>query len=184
MKSILAWMATAATLTFNVPVAGGQNDPRLDSLFIALKETSDPNEAAQIEAGIWALWGLSGDEGVDQLMTIGIGAMGAQDGETALIAFNEIISKLPGYAEVWNKRATLFYLAGEHELSIADIKKTLALEPRHFGAISGLGLVYMAVGREREALDAFERALEIHPHMEGAKTHIRELRNIVKGRGI
>ena len=110
--------------------------------------------------------------------------MSAQDGETALIAFNEIISKLPSYAEVWNKRATLFYLAGEHELSIADIKKTLALEPRHFGAISGLGLVYMAVGREREALDAFERALEIHPHMKGAKTHIRELRNIVKGRGI
>ena len=184
MKSILAWMATAATLTFNVPVTGGQNDRRLDSLFIALKETSDPNEAAQIEAGIWALWGLSGDEGVDQLMTIGIGAMSAQDGETALIAFNEIISKLPSYAEVWNKRATLFYLAGEHELSIADIKKTLVLEPRHFGAISGLGLVYMAVGREREALDAFERALQIHPHMEGAKTHIRELRNIVKGRGI
>ena len=93
MKNVLAWMTTAATLTFNVPVAGGQNDPRLDPLFIALKATSDSNEAAQIEAGIWALWGLSGDEGIDQLMTIGIGAIGARDGETALISFNEIISK-------------------------------------------------------------------------------------------
>ncbi|MBK19344.1 MAG: hypothetical protein CMM52_10975 [Rhodospirillaceae bacterium] len=116
-------------------------------------------------------------------MTIGIGAMGASDGETALTAFNEITTRAPDYAEGWNKRATLFYLAGEHELSIADIKKTLDLEPRHFGALSGLGLVYMALGEERKALDAFEQALEIHPHMEGADTHIRELRDIVKGRG-
>tara|TARA_Y100001936_G_scaffold193763_1_gene193446 strand:+ start:36544 stop:37098 length:555 start_codon:yes stop_codon:yes gene_type:complete len=183
MKDVLAWMSGEAKLSFKVPISGGQNDPRLKPLFIALKSTSDSEEAAQIEAGIWALWGLSGDEEIDQLMTIGIGAMGASDGETALTAFNEITTRAPDYAEGWNKRATLFYLAGEHELSIADIKKTLDLEPRHFGALSGLGLVYMALGEERKALDAFEQALEIHPHMEGADTHIRELRDIVKGRG-
>ncbi len=184
MKNVLSWMASSATLSFDVPVSGGQNDPRLDPLFIALKATGDPDEAEQLEAGIWALWGLSGDDEIDQLMTIGIGAMADRDGETALTAFNEIVSRAPNYAEGWNKRATLFYLAGEHELSIADIKKTLTLEPRHFGAYSGLGLVYMALGEERKALDAFEQALEIHPHMDGADTHIRELREIVKGRGV
>jgi len=176
-------MARSATLYFDVPVSGGQNDPRLDPLFIALKATRDPDKAEQLEAGIWALWGLSGDDEIDQLMTIGIGAMADRDGETALTAFNEIVSRAPNYAEGWNKRATLFYLAGEHELSIADIKKALALEPRHFGAYSGLGLVYMALGEERKALDAFEQALDIHPHIDGADTHIRELREIVKGRG-
>jgi Tfp pilus assembly protein PilF len=184
MKNVLTWMAEAANLSFDVPVSGGQNDTRLDPLFMALKATTDADEADQLEAGIWALWGLSGDDEIDQLMTIGINALGDGDGETALTAFNEIISRAPDYAEGWNKRATLFYLAGEHELAISDIKKTLALEPRHFGAYSGLGLVYMALGEERKALDAFEKALEIHPHMDGAESHIRELRDIVKGRGV
>jgi tetratricopeptide (TPR) repeat protein len=184
MKNVLSWMAEAATLSFDVPVSGGQNDPRLVPLFIALKATADADEADQLEASIWALWGLSGDDEIDQIMTIGINAMGDGDGETALTAFNEIISRAPDYAEGWNKRATLFYLAGEQELAISDIKKTLALERRHFGGYSGLGLVYMALGEERKALEAFEKALEIHPHMDGAESHIRELRDIVKGRGI
>ena len=184
MKNITDWMAEAANLTFEVPVIGGQNDPRLDPLFVALGTATDPDEAADIEAGIWALWGLSGDEEIDQLMTIGIGAIGENDGETALLAFNEIITKAPGYAEGWNKRATLFYLAGEHELSISDIKKTLSLEPRHFGALSGLGLVYIAMGEERKALDAFEEVLKIHPHMESIKSHISELRGLVRGKGV
>lgn len=184
MKNITDWMAEAANLTFEVPVIGGQNDPRLDPLFDALGTASNPDEAADIEAGIWALWGLSGDEEIDQLMTIGIGAIGENDGETALLAFNEIITKAPGYAEGWNKRATLFYLAGEHELSISDIKKTLSLEPRHFGALSGLGLVYIAMGEERKALDAFEEVLKIHPHMESIKSHISELRGLVRGKGV
>jgi len=184
VKNITDWMAEAANLTFEVPVIGGQNDPRLDPLFDALGTASNPDEAADIEAGIWALWGLSGDEEIDQLMTIGIGAIGENDGETALLAFNEIITKAPGYAEGWNKRATLFYLAGEHELSISDIKKTLSLEPRHFGALSGLGLVYIAMGEERKALDAFEEVLKIHPHMESIKSHISELRGLVRGKGV
>lgn len=184
MKQIVNWMSNSANLSFEVPLSGGQNDPRLDSLFISLKETTEPEEAAQVEDSIWALWGLSGDDEIDELMTIGIRAVAEHDGETALTAFNEIILRAPNYAEGWNKRATLFYLAGEHELSMADINKTLALEPRHFGAYSGLGLVFIALGDERGALDAFERALEIHPHMDGAETHIRELREIVKGRGV
>ena len=132
MKKFTDWMAKATNLTFQVPVIGGQNDPRLGPLFNALGTATDPDEAAEIEAGIWALWGLSGDEEIDQLMTIGIGAISENDGETALLAFNEIITKAPGYAEGWNKRATLFYLAGEHELSISSMNKTLSFAPRHF----------------------------------------------------
>ncbi|MBI78744.1 MAG: hypothetical protein CMM53_13395 [Rhodospirillaceae bacterium] len=180
---IKEWMKSATDLRFNIPIEGGQNDPRLLPLFDALRTTKDPDEALEIEAGIWALWGLSGDEDIDQLMTIGISALGESDGETALLAFNEVIEKAPSYAEGWNKRATLFYLAGEPELSISDIKKTLELEPRHFGALSGLGLVYIDIGEERKALDAFEEALKIHPHMEGTKTQVHELRSIVIGRG-
>lgn len=183
MKQIMAWMATAATLSFATPVTGGQNDARLGPLFDRLL-VAGPEEARAIESRIWQIWTASGDRTVDRVMAVGLTALADERYEDALAAFDEIVNRAPGFAEGWNKRATVHYLIGDFEKSIEDVERTLELEPRHFGALSGLGLIALALGEEERALDAFEAALEIHPHLPGADTHIRDLREKVKGRDI
>ena len=184
MKRVMAWMATDAALDFALPTSGGQNDCRLPPLFYALKNAASAEEAEPVETRIWSLWTQSGDQHIDRLMVTGLAEMAAQRFEQALAAFNSIIRQKPDFAEAWNKRATLFYLLGDYQRSTEDVERVLALEPRHFGALSGLGLIALAVGEERRALEAFEAALLIHPHMAGADTHIRTLREKIKGRGI
>ncbi len=184
MKRVMAWMAAAATLTFAVPTMGGQNDPRLPPLFRALKDAGSAEEAAPVEARIWSLWSTTGDTAVDGLMAVGLAAMQAERYDDALRVFDRMVARQPDFAEGWNKRATVHYLMGDYRKSAADIERTLALEPRHFGALSGLGLVELARGNEHKALEAFERALKIHPHLAGADTHIRALRDKLKGRRI
>lgn len=184
MKKFMPWLATAATLTFAVPVQGGQNDPRLDTLFSDLKAAQSAEEAAPIEDRIWKIWLLSGTGSVDAHMLRGLQAMGTGDNEGALAAFDKVITAQPDFAEGWNKRATVNYLLGRFDASVLDIQKTLALEPRHFGALSGLALINLALGREREALKAFEAALRVHPNLPGAKSQIRELRDKIRGKGI
>lgn len=184
MKKFMAWMATAATLSFALPAPGGQNNPLLDELFAALKSAPNEQAAAPVEAQIWALWTDSGIDDIDRLMALGIAAMGLQDFATANAFFTTIVEKAPEFAEGWNKRATLYYLMGAFDRSTADVKKTLALEPRHFGALSGLGMIRLAQDDEDGALDAFERALRIHPNIAGATSHIRALREKLRGREI
>ena len=184
MKRVMAWMAAAATLSFTIPTSGGQNDPRLPPLLEALSMAASAEAAAPIEAQIWALWTSSGETGIDRLMAIGLAAMSVQDYPQSLAAFSEIIENKPDFAEGWNKRATVHYLMGDYQRSTEDIEHVLALEPRHFGALSGLGLIALAIGDPEQALEAFETALMIHPNMAGADTHIRALRDKLKGRGI
>jgi tetratricopeptide (TPR) repeat protein len=184
MKRILAWIATAATLTFVLPGTAAQDDPRLDALFGTLQSTTDVAEAQTVEQMIWRVWLLSGDDKIDALMAHGVRAMTFDDHEEALRAFDEIVRRAPGFAEGWNKRATIHYLLSNYEASVADIESTLALEPRHFGALSGLGLVRLAQGDEAKALEAFEAALEVHPHLPGADSRIKQLRQRVKGKQI
>ncbi len=184
VKRFLTWLATAATLTFALPGAAAQDDARLDALFAKLKSTTDVSEAQAIEQVIWRVWLVSGDDKVDTIMALGLRAMAFSDHAAALGAFDQIVRLAPGFAEGWNKRATVRYLLGDYAASAADIERTLALEPRHFGALSGLGLVRLAQGDEAAALEAFEAALEVHPHLAGADTHIKELRERVKGKRI
>ena len=184
MKRVMAWMATAATLTFTLPVHGGQENPLLDELFAALKSAPSEQAAAPLEARIWALWTDSGADDIDRLMAHGITAMGVGDFATANAAFTAIVEKAPGFAEGWNKRATVYYLMGAFDRSTSDVDKTLALEPRHFGALSGLGMIRLQQDDETGALEAFERALAIHPNIAGATSHIWALREKLKGRAI
>lgn len=184
MKRFMPWLATAATLTFAVPVQGGQNDPRLNSLFSELQNASSAEDAEPVEESIWKIWLLSGTGAVDAYMLRGLQLMGTGDNEAALASFDKVVAAQPDFAEGWNKRATVNYLLGRFDASVIDIQKTLALEPRHFGALSGLALINLALGREREALKAFEAALRIHPNLPGAKTQIRELREKIRGKGI
>jgi tetratricopeptide (TPR) repeat protein len=184
MRSFMQWLATAATLTFAVPVQGAQNDPRLDALFVELANAESTEDAEPIEQTIWKIWLLSGNGAVDADMLRGLQAMGRNDNETAVEYFTSVIDALPDFAEGWNKRATAHYLLGRFDAAVIDIQKTLALEPRHFGALSGLALINLSLDREREALSAFEAALRVHPNMPGADTHIRDLREKIRGKGI
>lgn len=152
-----------------------QNDTRLDSLFSQLQITGSGQKARTIEKFIWKIWRESGDESVDQLMVDGVKAMGGGNYEGALIAFSSIVKGAPNFAEGWNKRATLYWLMGDFEKSVEDINRTLALEPRHFGALSGLAMIRESQERPLDALQAFERALEIYPAMPNAAKRIRKL---------
>jgi tetratricopeptide (TPR) repeat protein len=115
-------------------------------------------------------------------MHMGAQALGAHRYDAALDAYDEVTEIAPDFAEGWNKRATVNYLIGDFDESISDVERTLSLEPRHFGALSGLALIALALGEEEQAIDAFEAALEIHPQMSGATRQIRALRAKLTGR--
>ena len=184
MKRFLAWLATAATLTFTLPSAADQNAAELDALFARLGAAAEAAAARALERQIWELWLGTGNPISDSFVALGLEALAAEDYENALKVFDEVLKMVPDYAEGYNKRATIQYLLGNLDESAAEIEETLKREPRHFGALSGLGLVNLARGREAEALAAFERALAIHPHLPGAAARIRALRDRLKGRGI
>jgi tetratricopeptide (TPR) repeat protein len=184
MEKFMLWLATAATLLVAVPTLAAQDDPRLRELFDKLAVTDDDREGELIQAAIWTLWLNSGDPRTDALMMRGIQAIDARDLQTAEQIFTEMVEKKPKFAEGWNKRATVRYLAHDYEGSLADIGKTLALEPRHFGALSGLGMVNMALGRDEAALEAFKRAFALYPNLPGAQEQMREIEERIKGRRI
>ncbi|MBT6441388.1 MAG: tetratricopeptide repeat protein [Alphaproteobacteria bacterium] len=174
-------LALVMAILFGLSSAGGvvlasQDDARLDSLFDALQTTDEYIVAAQAERDIWAAWTDTGDPDLNRLMVKGSRAMVIGRFDMAMEAFDTIIEAVPNLAEGWNKRATLYYLMGEPAASIRDIEKTLELEPRHFGALSGLGLVHLAAENYPAALDAFEAALVVHPRMASAIRYVRELR--------
>ena len=160
-----------------VPVEGraDQKDPRLDGLFEELQTLEDAQIANAVEFQIWQIWTQSRNAAVNLLMRTGIGAMEREDFAAALISFDRITTMEPDFAEGWNKRATLLYFLGDYSGSLTDIDKTLALEPRHFGAYSGRGLVFMKLERFDLAREAFEQALEINPHAIGAKRHLEQV---------
>ncbi len=154
-----------------------QGDARLEVLFSQLKQAPDTQAARAVEAVIWNIWGEVEDRASGILLGQGISAMGRGDLRAALGKFDQIVAIAPGFAEGWNKRATVHYLLGNFEDSLADIDKTLTLEPRHFGALSGRGLVYMQLEEESLALDSFEAALEVYPLALGAGRNAEILRS-------
>ncbi|MBI3707302.1 MAG: tetratricopeptide repeat protein [Proteobacteria bacterium] len=154
----------------------GQKDTRLDGLFARLQATRDGVEAQVVEQMIWKIWTEIDDPASDSLMRIGLEAMQGGDLPGALALFDAVTARSPNFAEGWNKRATVFYLLGAYDASAKDVERTLALEPRHFGALAGLGLINVAREHQTEALNAFEQALKINPHMPGVKANIESLK--------
>ncbi|MDJ0950237.1 MAG: tetratricopeptide repeat protein [Alphaproteobacteria bacterium] len=161
-----------------------QTDERLDGLFLRLHQTSDDGEAFALTQQIWQIWRQTEDAHATRMMAKGITAMHGQDYEEALSAFDEVVRVAPDFAEGWNKRATVHYLMDNLDASKEDIFETLRREPRHFGAISGLGLIFLEEGEEKLALGAFIKALKINPHLEDARGFVQVLKRKLGGQAI
>jgi tetratricopeptide (TPR) repeat protein len=166
------------------PVLADQTDAHLAPLFAQLKDAADRDAAATIEADIWAIWGQSGNQQAGVLLAEGENLLAAGDATEALAVFDRLVALAPKFAEGWNKRATVLYLLGRYADSEADIARVLALEPRHFGALSGLGLCEARRDRLPEAVAAFQRALEVDPNLAGARESIRNLQAEIARRSI
>ena len=160
-------------------IQADQNDPRLNTLFERLKQVGDQESGNQITNAIWEIWRESPNSEVNELMRQGHRAMAQGRLRTAIHIFDEIIRIAPDFAEGWNKRATVYYFLNEYEKSLADVRETLTLEPRHFGATAGSGLIFMSLELYDEALKAFERTLEINPHLEGPKQNVERLKKLL-----
>ena len=170
------WAALMVVFLTGRMAVAGQDDPRLNDLFAELKSSETVAAAAGIEIQIWRIWSLSNDAAVDRMLAGGTAAINHGGYDAAMTSFNSVIEMRPDFAEDWNKRATLYYLMGDYDRSIADVERTLALEPRHFGALAGLGLINMELERHAEALAAFEATLAVHPHMPHARRMVKRLR--------
>ena len=181
---VLAAVLLAASLAGPPGAFADQRDPRLADLFATLAGASGSAQALPIEGAIWGIWLNGGDPALNRIMAQGVEAMSANRLRVAAERFTELILAAPEFAEAWNKRATVYYLMNRYEDSVRDIERTLALEPRHFGAISGMGLIFLERGDEEGALSAFEKVLEIHPHARGARFHVERLRERLEGRRI
>jgi len=138
---------------------------RLDALFASLKSSRNEQEGDAAVAEIWQFWLQSGTPELDELMQQATKLMGHGLPPLALPVLDDVVKRAPGWAEGWNKRATVLYLMGEHDRSLADIDRVLALEPRHFGALAGIGLIRIARGEYREALAAYRKALAVNPFL-------------------
>lgn len=153
-----------------------QTDPRLPALFTRLHDTDNANIARLTELMIWQIWGESGDPKLDKLMREGEDAMEAEDFKTAEARLTTVIKAKPDFAEGWNRRATMYFLRGDYAASLADIEHVLELEPRHFGAISGLGVVNIAQEHLSAARDAFERVLSLYPTNIPAQENLKSIK--------
>lgn len=149
-----------------------------------VKALRDPDARvwAAAEEALWQIWCRSGDPEADRLLSEGTLSMNARAFGQALAQFEAVIARAPDFAEGYNKRATTYYLMGEHEEAIADCERTLALNPVHFGALSGQGLCYLALRRLEQALDYFRRALAVHPNLVGVRDHAESVARTLRAR--
>ena len=172
LSRLIFGLSMSATLN----LYADQTDERLKGLFEQLLLVSNPVVLQATENRIWEIWLEHENADVQQLLTLGTEAMNRRQFPEALLIFSQIVENFPDFSEGWNKRATLFYLVGNTDASIEDIKRTLELEPRHFGALSGLGLVYLQQGKLTLAEEAFLQLLTVHPNSPSAQDSLRLLR--------
>ena len=175
MKTYLAIVLTFVLLSV-ASLRADQNLPVLDELFASLNEELDAGEAVAVTRAIWVAWLAHDDARVRDLMGAGMRAMDARRLHDALAKFDAAIDLAPDFAEAWNKRATVYYLLGNFAASADDVVETLRLEPRHFGALSGQGLMHLQDENYEQALDYFERALTENPYMDNIRRYVEMLK--------
>ena len=162
----------------------GDRTKNLDFLFEALKAAPDADAAKLVEGRIWALWLASGSDTADLLMSRVKTATEAKDTKLAIQLLDAVIQLRPDYVEAWNRRATIHFTNKDYSKSLADIRQVLAREPRHFGALSGLGIILQELGDDKHALEVFRRALAVHPRLERIPDLVKKLSDKIDGRDI
>ena len=156
----------------------------LDFLFGALKAAPDEESAKHVEARIRALWSQTSSDTTVLLMQRAKVAMDARQLEIALKLLDAVLKLHPDYIEGWNRRATLYYMQNDFQHSLEDIEQVLIREPRHFGALAGLGKIMQELGDDRRALNAFRKALAINPYLENVPDLVKALTEKIEGRDI
>ena len=175
----------AVAITVPVPACADQNDPQLDGLFIALQAGPSETQAANIELEIWTRWGDHPyDPFVNQQMKKGIEFMNSGHLGDAEDVFSRIINSYPDFAEAWNKRATVRFFRGNDTGSASDILQVIKLEPRHFGALSGLGMIRVRAGDLEGAIKAYKAAQRMNPYLPQIEAIIDQLGKKLKGRAL
>ncbi len=169
----------------NLPhVASGDRTKNLDFLFGALKVAPDDETAKAIEQRIWALWVVSPSDTANLLMLRVRTAIEAKETDLAIKLLDGIVKIKPNYIEAWNRRATLHYMKKDYGHSLADIREVLKREPRHFGALSGLGMMLQDIGDDKQALEVYRRALAVYPRLQRIPDLVKTLQEKVEGRDI
>ena len=156
----------------------------LDFLFGALKVAPDDASAKAIEQRIWAQWIVSSSDTTNLLMSRVIAAVEAKDTDLAIKLLDGIVKIRPDYLEGWNRRATLYYMKHDYGRALADIREVLRREPRHFGALAGLGLILQDIGDDKQALEVYRRALAVYPRLQRIPDVVKKLKEDVEGRDI
>ena len=187
MKKILGILILS--LLFFSNVNAEERDNKLDKLFTQLKNTKDLSSAQVIENEIWEIWSVHPSDDrrgfrLTELLTQGTRLMNMRELNKAYDVFTKIITVESDWAEAWNKRATVLYLMKKYESSLADIKVTLVLEPRHFGALSGQALNYIELNEYEKAIESYKTVQKIYPIMDGAKKMIPQLEELIKDQAV
>jgi tetratricopeptide (TPR) repeat protein len=196
MRKFFAFLpAVALTLAF-APAIGAETTPppdkpaaatpesRLETLFGALKRERNERKAERIAARIFEEWNRSGSASIDLMMQWSQKAMQAEKFDVALDFLDQVVTLSPTYAEGWNRRATVHFMMRSFGKSMADIDRTLQLEPRHFGALSGLAQIMTVTGHKESALEAWQRVLGLYPMMRSAQDQVGRLSEELAGEAI
>lgn len=193
MRNVFAFCALAL-LTASLPPSASAEEPGtpvvakaenpLDTLFSELKRERNEKAAERIASRIWDAWNRSGSASVDLMMLWSQQAIEAKKYDVALDFLDQVVTLQPDYAEGWNRRATVHFMMQNYRKSMADIERTLELEPRHFGALSGMAQIMAATGRDEFALQAWQQVLDIYPMLRNAQNEVSRLSEELAGEGI
>ncbi|MCC7251989.1 MAG: tetratricopeptide repeat protein [Hyphomicrobium sp.] len=156
----------------------------LDELYARLATAPDEATATEVASAIEQLWQHSGSPTADLLLARAAAAAEAQDRALAMKLLNAVVELQPDYAEAWNRRAYLYYLDNDYKRALGDLRRVLALEPRHYKALEGLGNLLQHLGEKKAALEAYESVLKVHPNLPDAKKARDDLKIEVEGQGI
>ncbi|TGQ67581.1 hypothetical protein EN829_024805 [Mesorhizobium sp. M00.F.Ca.ET.186.01.1.1] len=168
----------------DIPPPAMTKQARLDKLFGDLKRERNEKAAERIAGTIWSEWFQSGSASIDLMMLWSQKAMDDQKFDVALDFLDQVVTLQPAYAEGWNRRATVHFMMKNFGKSMADIDRTLQLEPRHFGALSGLAQIMALTGHKQSALEAWQKVLAIYPMMRSAQDQVATLSEELAGEGI
>ena len=156
-------------LIVSLKLHADQNDQRLNYLFDKLAITKDQQEIETLTNQIWKIWHEIDDPKMTRAFETGVQMMNLGFHSRAIDYFDKVIFEMPNFAEAWNKRATAHFMMGNFDLSMRDISKTLELEPRHFGALDGMGLIFIHLNQPEKAIDIYDKMLEIFPNSNSTK---------------